>query len=87
MNNNDDKFLGRPVQFNTVGRIAEGTTDKVVRPVKMSGAYTTRLIIGVVVLVILAIVVFIASNSTVGLRTIGGGRHTQVSKPTADPNF
>jgi hypothetical protein len=87
MNNNDDKFLGRPVQFNAVGRIAEGTDDKVVRPVKMSSAYNNRLIIGIVVLVVLAISVFVASESGFGTRQTGGSRHTNLSKPTAGANF
>ena len=87
MNNNDDQFLGRPVQFNTVGRIAEGTTDKEVRPVKMSGAQTTRLIVGVVLLIILAVVVFVASTSSFGLTTVSGGHHQIQEKPTAGSNF
>ena len=88
MNNNDDKFLGRPVQFNSVGRIAEGTTDKVVRPVKTTSAMNTRLIIGIVVLLILATATFLASNFSYGLTHVGGGRHNQTqSKPTADRNF
>ena len=89
MNNNDDKFLGRPVQFNTVGRMAEGTSDKEVRPVKMSKAQTTRLIVGVVLLIVLAVVVFIASTNQFGVTNTGGGRHQPqaLQKPTADPNF
>jgi hypothetical protein len=88
MNNNDDKFLGRPVQFNAVGRIAEGTDDKVVRPVKMSSAYNTRLIIGIVVLIVLAISVFVASESNIGITHTGGSRHNSLQeKPTAGSNF
>lgn len=88
MSNNDDKFLGRPVQFNSVGRIAEGTTDKVVRPVKTTTAMNTRLVIGVVVLILLGIIAFFTSNSNAGLTHIGGGHHGETqSKPTADPNF
>ena len=87
MNNNDDKFLGRPVQFNAVGRIAEGTTDKVVRPVQTSSTQRARLAIGLVILIILAIVVFIASNGTFGTTHVNGGRHQTLEKPTADPNF
>jgi len=88
MNNNDDKFLGRPVQFNTVGRIAEGTTDKVVRPVKTTAAMNTRMVICVVALIILAIIAYYAGTSHAGLTPVGGGRHNQTqSKPAPDSNF
>ena len=87
MNNNDDKFLGRPVQFNAVGRIAEGTDDKVVRPVKMSSAYNTRLIIGIAVLIVLAVGVLIASGNVWGTRNTETPRHTLQDKPTAGSDF
>jgi len=88
MNNNDDKFLGRPVQFNSVGRIAEGTTDKVVRPVKTTAAMNTRMVVCIVALIILGIAAFLASNSEFGFMHTGGGHHGQTqSKPAPDSNF
>jgi hypothetical protein len=87
MSNNDDKFLGRPVQFNAVGRIAEGTTDKENRPVKMSNAQTTRLIVGVLVLIILAGAVWYASTVSFGVSHTPGRGGELGSKPTPGANF